>query len=175
MFKALSIYVIFLLISFLPLFSYGQKDTVKGIEYKEFKLKRGTIVLMGDSVFIAQNDTSLLLPKTAKIHFANDSMQNDEHRTELLLDSLKAYSCKTRLTKELYDLIFTPVEHKNEAPISLEVERNEKIFEPFAKRIIRNVSFKKFNVFGTSVNDTMLASLSLLEKAGNKSLRAESS
>ncbi len=78
---------------------------------------------------------------------------------------IENYSKKNKFMKELYKLIFVPVESKSEATIQVVKKKN---FENFESKIIRKINIITLDPFGYSETDTTKTPTNWLEKSGNK-------
>lgn len=158
----------------LPLFIYfflfssallAQEQDSATINIDTVLLQKDFIITIADSAMYAQKDTILLLPDT--VEYIIKPTPTD--KTKAFYESLKNTFYQTRLTKELYDLLFTDIpEHPAAAVDHDETERSIDPYLPFEGKIIGNIRIKKLNVFGTSIEDTTRQVDSWIVNTGNR-------
>jgi hypothetical protein len=78
---------------------------------------------------------------------------------------IENYSKKNKFMKELYKLIFVPVQSKSVATVQVVKKKN---FENFENKIIRKINIITLDPFGYSETDTTKIPTNWLEKSGNK-------
>ncbi|MBI9038148.1 MAG: hypothetical protein JEY97_08455 [Bacteroidales bacterium] len=152
-------YLYTLFFIFLISFTYSQeKKTETGCD--SIFLRKGAEFLMGGSKIIIKNDTILCLPDSI-------IQNNKDLKTNKFYNNVKKEAYKTKLTKELYKLTFSE-QGKASVLDTIKVERGEKSFDNYSGDIIRNIKFKKIDVFGPTVNDTSRKADSWIEKTANE-------
>lgn len=97
--------------------------------------------------------------------FAQDSIvQQDSTR---LYENIETYSERSRFTKYVFRLFFKPV-----SPVPAIMTPNERLirkpYSSFEGKIIRQINIITLDPFGTSIGDTIEASLNLISRAGNR-------
>lgn len=88
-----------------------------------------------------------------------------ERKTKLFYQKLKETFYKTRITKEIFDLLF--VSPSPSTPKRPYVESRNEQLEQYKGQIVRNIEIKKLDLFGPTVTDTTRQSQSWLQKALN--------
>ncbi|MEQ9467895.1 MAG: hypothetical protein RLN88_10825 [Ekhidna sp.] len=145
------------LIVFLCLYSITSSGQTKTIS-----LKKNQILVVSDSLVIAKNDTTVLLPKETEYQvYDNKYILSDG-----FYDSVYSVAQRSRITKELYHLLITnrpPDNSLSEDPV-----RSESFFEGFEGKTIASINYVPVELFGGSVNDTTLKSQSTIGKLSNK-------
>ncbi|WP_420578448.1 hypothetical protein [Ekhidna sp.] len=126
-------------------------------------LEKDQILVVSDSLVIAKNDTSILLPSGTEYHvYDNKYVLSDG-----FYDSVYSVAQKNKITKELYNLLITnkPPENgiKSKDPV-----RSEAFFKAFEGKTITSIDYVSVDLFGGSVNDTTLKAQSSLGKLSNK-------
>lgn len=112
---------------------------------KPLKVDAGSYVNINDSLIYFQNDTV--------IYISDSYMPEDTstyNRTIIFYDSLKAKAEQKNFTKLLYDLVVIPPARHDPQKI------NEKSINDFTYhhgKIIRNISFKRLNAFGSNIDN----------------------
>jgi hypothetical protein len=97
--------------------------------------------------------------------FAQDTItQKDSTR---LYENIETYSEKSRFTKFMFRLFFKPV-----APAPAQKILNERLiqkpYSSFEGKIIRQINITTLDPFGTSIGDTISASLNFISRTENK-------
>ncbi len=88
-----------------------------------------------------------------------------------LYENIEAYSGRSNFTKFVYRLFFKPIAP---APVKRKGGRKvykkliQKPYSAFEGKIIRNINIETLDPFGSSIGDTIKASLNWLSKTGNK-------
>lgn len=111
----------------------------------------------------AEKDTMIILPENISYRISPVSFD----RSQIFYDSLEAKAGRSRVTNELYKLLFQPPP-KTRIPDTVEIIRSESPYLPYKGKKIRNVYFKKLDVFGPTIQDTSLKTSSWLGKQANK-------
>ena len=107
---------------------------------------RSFLILADSSIYI-ENDTVILLPDTIAVKLRRD----ETRRSEEFYNNLKNKFYKKKFTKELYDILFVDV---NTSQVKAEPVSNQDFYQLYAGKRIKEISVKKLEVFGTSINDT---------------------
>ncbi len=82
---------------------------------------------------------------------------------------IKERAYQRKWTKEIHNLILlSPSEKNQEAVDSLITKNSEAYFLPYQHMVIRNISIKKINVFGGSIDEPDKETNNKIEKIGNK-------
>ncbi len=137
-------------------YAFAQKSTT-------INLKQNQILVVADSLVVARNDTTILLPKGTEYQvYDNKYVLSDG-----FYDSVYSVAQRNKVTKELYNLLITnkPPENgiKNRDPV-----RSEAYFEAFEGKTITSIKYIPVDLFGGSVNDTTLEARSSIGKLSNK-------
>ncbi len=141
-----------------------QSDTAI-VQMDSVLLPQNYIIVISDSALYAQEDTLLILPDT--LEYIIQPTPSD--KTKEFYETLKNKFYRTKLTKELYDLLFTDIPATPQA--SEETEESTKSTDPYLPyegKIIGNIRIKKVNVFGTSIDDTTRQIDSWIVNTGNR-------
>lgn len=112
---------------------------------KPLRVSAGSYVNINDSLIYFQNDTI--------IYISDSYMPEDTstyNRTIVFYDSLKAKAERKNFTKLLYDLVVIPPARHEPEKIN---ERSTDVFSDYHGKIIRNISFKRLNAFGSNINN----------------------
>ena len=91
--------------------------------------------------------------------------------TTRLYENIEAYSERNKFTQFMYRLFFKPV-----APVPVKKKGGKKVYKKliqkpysaFEGKIIRNINIQTLDPFGSSIGDTIVASLNWLSRTGNK-------
>lgn len=126
-------------------------------------MKENEILIISDSVFIADRDTLLFLPRGTKYQFAKNKYVVDKK----FYNNIYTRAQRSRITKELYNLLVTerpPLEpQKTKKPV-----RSESFFEAFEGKTIRSIEYYPVDILDGSVNDTTKRARSSLSQLSNK-------
>ncbi|MFO7755009.1 MAG: hypothetical protein R6V34_03390 [Bacteroidales bacterium] len=112
---------------------------------KPLRVAAGSYVNIKDSLIYFQNDTVIYISDS---YMPEDS--STYNQTIIFYDSLKAKAERKNLTKLLYDLVVIPPVRHDPKKI------NEKSIDDFSEyhgKIIRNISFKRLNAFGSNISN----------------------
>lgn len=90
--------------------------------------------------------------------------KNEADSSRHFYDKLKKKFSKTRVTRELYRMLFR--EPYQNAP-SFAIKQTENRYDKFEGRIIGKIDIKTLDPFGARVNDTLRQADNWLERAGN--------
>lgn len=159
---------LFLLLLFLSFNTalWGQEQDSSVTNIDTVLLQKDFIITIADSAMYAKEDTVLFLPDT--VEYIIKPTPTD--KTKAFYESLKNKFYQTRLTKELYDLLFTdaPQQEPASLPDHDETEKSVDPYLAFEGKIIGNIRIKKINVFGTDIEDTTKQVNSWIVNTGNK-------
>ena len=126
-------------------------------------MKENEMLIISDSVFIANHDTVLLVPRGTKYQFVKNKYVVNKN----FYDNIYSKAQKTLITKELYNLLVTerpPQEpQQTKKPV-----RSESFFEAFEGRTIRSIEFIPVDILDGNVGDTTRVARSNLAKLSNK-------
>lgn len=146
------------------LFAQEQSDTTI-VQMDTVMLPQDYIITIADSALYAKKDTLLILPDT--VDYIIQPTPSD--KTKAFYETLKNKFYRTKLTKELYDLLFTDIPEETQASEeSEEAARSIDPYLPYEGKIIGNIRIKKVNVFGTSIEDTTRQVDSWIVNTGNR-------
>lgn len=135
------------------------------VEMDTVLLPQDYIITIADSALYAKKDTVLILPDT--VDYIIQPTPSD--KTKEFYETLKNKFYRTKLTKELYDLLFTEIpEQPKSSDEEEETSRSIAPYLPYEGKIIGNIRIKKVNVFGTSIDDTTRQVDSWIVNTGNK-------
>lgn len=109
------------------------------------KVRKGSYIYMNDSLHYFSHDTILYLSGSL---LPDDP--EDIEKTRVFYDSLQAKASRRKLTKRLYDLaiVLPPQLSNNDKLVSQTTDYSES-----EGKIIRKVTFKRLDPFGTNFND----------------------
>ncbi|CAN5408634.1 hypothetical protein BH23BAC1_BH23BAC1_35180 [soil metagenome] len=131
--------------------------------YDSIKIKANTFLILGNSTFFIKNDTIIYLPET--VTATEEDLESP--KTKAFYDLLKKHFYKNRITREIYDLLFTsPPKKIKDDPHIPEVSENP--FIPFEGKIIGDIRIKKLDVFGPTLEDTGRVTKSWAARTANK-------
>ncbi len=118
-------------------------------------------MVIADSLVIAKNDTVVTVPKDAEYDIYN----NQHILSDGFYDSIYSAAQKSRVTKELYNLLIANRPPSNE--LKKEPVRSEAFFEAYEGKTIASIEFVSVDLFGGSVNDTTLKARSSIGRLSN--------
>jgi hypothetical protein len=144
--------------------AFAQQKLPK-IQYDTVKLKTGDLIVIGNRTAFIRFDTVIFIPDTSfyKIKRAESRQVN---RQDSFYVSLRKKAYQTRVSKELYDLVFTSSASIH-LPDTADALRSEYPFLGFSGKTIRSIHIQKLDVFGEFITDTGFVARSSLEKFGN--------
>jgi len=144
--------------------AFAQQKLPK-IQYDTVKLKTGDLIVIGNRTAFIRFDTVIFIPDTSfyKIKRAESRPVN---RQDSFYVSLRKKAYQTRVSKELYDLVFVSSASIH-LPDTTEAFRSEYPFLEFSGKTIRSIHIQKLDVFGEFITDTGFVARSSLEKFGN--------
>ncbi len=112
---------------------------------KPVKVGRGSYVNINDSLVYFNKDTVIYISDS---YMPEDTSAYKE--TIVFYDSLKIKAGRKNLTRILYDLVVIPPAKTNPRKIN---ERSIDNFMEHRGKIIRNISYRRLNAFGTTISD----------------------
>lgn len=121
--------------------SFAQRSESREIP---IKVKRGSYIMLNDSLHYFSRDTILLLNNV----YLNQGAESDS-RTVVFYDSLKARASRNRLTAKLYDLVIVNPVGINE---TRKVKTSAENFGRYEGDIIREISIERLSPFGRNVD-----------------------
>ncbi len=144
-----------------------QKNSYDGLP-DSIAVKKNTTLIIGHKIYHFSNDTVIIVPDSIDVEPVIRLPAKHAKKTQDFYDSLKVYSSKHKLTKELFNLIMTVQsqtsgQHNNKTDI--QIGKDE--FNDFDGKIIRKIYFKKLDVFETSINDISKQPKSWTAKTAN--------
>lgn len=129
--------------------------------------KKGSIVVVGDSVYFVEKDTVFNLIDSTAFEKIIDLTKYPELRNKIFYDTLKARAKKKWVTNELFNLIVTLPETEKPSLRKKQFEKSEDLYIPFREKYIRNIKIKRLNVFGSSIDDTLATVRTWIGRTGN--------
>ncbi len=117
---------------------------------------------MGKTIHAIQ-DTMIILPEQVSYKISPVSFD----RSQNFYDSLEAKASRTKVTSEIYKMLFLPPA-KTRLPDTVEIIQSEDPYLPYAGKKIRYIFFRKMDVFGPTIQDTSRKASSWLGKQANK-------
>ncbi len=153
-----------LLIMIFCLFALGMSAQEEVGHYQNVHVKAGQILRYNGKEFQYSRDTVIKID--ARFNYSLGTSQKTNIR---FYDSLRSVASRSRITKELYDLLVVDKGDslKSKGKPGIKLESSEKRFEPFKGKVIRNIYFKQKPVFSSSDADTSKSQLSWTENAIN--------
>ncbi len=132
--------------------------------YQNVHVKAGQILRYNGKEFQYSRDTVIKID--ARINYSLGTSRETNIR---FYDSLRSVASRSRITKELYDLLVIVPEDslKRKSKPGIRLESSEKRFEPFKGKVIRNIYFKQKPVFSTGLRDTTNEKLNWAERTIN--------
>lgn len=145
---------------------FPSKATALNIEnYSDsLKVKANSFLILGNTTIFIKNDTVIYIPDSSFV------TKQISPKTQAFYDYLKTEFYKNKLTKELYDLLFTTprTEHKVDKEESSVLQQSEDLFVPYEGKIIGDIRVKNLAVFGPTLEDTARVSKSWATRTANK-------
>jgi hypothetical protein len=140
----------------ISLISYSQ--VVDSIALKHIYYQPDTAIEEGYLYIINhRGDTFIYRP------FQDEGENIRKQKAQQFYDSLKVKFENRKITRELYRILFTDTAKKQKVQRVINPEN----FSIYEDKIIRNITVKHLNVFGTSVDDTIAARLTFPERLAN--------
>jgi hypothetical protein len=169
--KTYSSICLFLIWHLLPFLSYSQQSRQFNTRnYQRNEFHPGKVVLSPADTLPAddtlvdylklihqEEDTLLYLP----VKKTNGNYLNQ--KTEAFYDSLKAKAENKRITRELYNALFTDTSKKVSAGKVLNLES----FKLYENKVIRKITIRRLDVFGPTIEDTTLEPNNFIKRLGN--------
>lgn len=133
----------------------AQSDTLK--------ITKKQAVVLGDTIIIPTSDTTLIISDGIEYEVFN----NRYLLSHYFYDSIYAAAQKSKITKELYNLLITSKPPSN-SEIKNDPKKSEDYFEAYRGKSISEIEFVSVEIFSGSVNDTTITSNSSIIKFCNK-------
>lgn len=127
-------------------------------------LKENYIITIADSSLYVKKDTIIIIPDT--VEYIVNTTPNE--KTKEFYKNLKEKFYQHKVTRGLYDLIFTEPPKGPHGTVPDDAEKSDNPYIPFKGKIIGNIRIKKLNVFGTNIEDTTRQVDSWIVNTGNK-------
>ncbi|WP_370087105.1 hypothetical protein [Ekhidna sp.] len=135
--------------------SWGQTESVT--------VKRNQVLIIADSLYIPKKDTILFIDKGTEYQIYD----NKYILSEGFYDSIYSVAKKSKVTKELFNLLITnkPPEDpfKNKEPV-----KSEDFFIGYQGKTISSINYASVDLFGGSVSDTTLKATSNIGRITNE-------
>lgn len=125
--------------------SDNQKET------KAFRVKRGELVVLRDTSFIARRDTTLKVPIREARHVK--VRKNPSAIAAMFYDSLEQRAASGKVTKDVFDMVMKKRGKKERLVNSIIISEN--VFKEFEGLTIKSISIKQVDVLEGSVIDTL--------------------
>ncbi|SNS70253.1 hypothetical protein SAMN05421640_0916 [Ekhidna lutea] len=126
-------------------------------------LRKNQVLVVDDSLVIAKRDTTVQLARGTEY----EVYDNKYVLSEGFYDSVYTSAQKSRITKELYNLLIVnrPPDNtfQNTDPVN-----SEDFFKAFEGKTITSIDYVSVDLFGGSVNDTTLKANSRIGRISNK-------
>lgn len=136
---------------------FGQEENPRKID--TVFVQKGMRVVLQDTSFIATRDTTII---GKKVRVTEDPAV----KSETFYDSLAKRAEKTRITRELHELL---IRKKSRGPVIDSVMiKSEDSFKPFAGAVIRKITIHQVDLLEGSVLDTALRATSAVGKFVNR-------
>ena len=122
-------------------------------------IRRNSLVIFPDTTLFIRNDTVLVIPSTVKYR-----VEKISGNTTAISDSSKYQTNGNKLTKALYNVIFTSANSNNNGE---DFHSPEKAFLPYKGMIISRVRIKQVDVLAGSIMDTSITATDQFSKLLN--------
>ena len=126
-------------------------------------LKKGYYLRVKEKIIQADGDTMIVLPDSIPYRISPVSFD----RSRDFYDSIQSKASRSRVTRGLYNLLFT-VPAKSDLPENVQVVQSEDQYIPYEGKKIGRIIISKLDVFGPTVQDTSRKSTSWLGEQANK-------
>jgi hypothetical protein len=114
----------------------------------------------------AQSDTILVDSTRKQIRKARVKVKSDpEKRDSVMYSKIKTRMYKSKIGKKVYGVFFKDVYNSNTKSQISQIEVNP--FKEYEGKVIKSITIKRLNVFGTSVYDTARTAKNSFEKLAN--------
>lgn len=120
-------------------------------ETKEFHIKRGELVILRDTSFVANRDTTVRVPER-EARFVK-VRKNPSAIAAMFYDSLQQKASTGKVTKDVFDMVLKKHGSKERLVNSIIVSEN--VFKPYEGLTIKSISIRKVDVLEGSVIDTL--------------------
>mgnify|MGYP005811197383 CR=1 FL=1 len=146
---------VFMLMSF-DIAAQGKPDATKSKsgtrrEFKSFQVKRGELVILRDTSFIASRDTTLKVPvrqaRYVKVR------KNPSAIAAMFYDSLAQKAASGRVSKDVFEMVMKKRGSKERLVNSIIV--SEDVFKPYEGLTIKSIAVRQVDVLEGSVIDTL--------------------
>lgn len=141
----------------------AQVQDSTAIQYDTVFLQKDFIITIADSSLYVKKDTTVVIPDSLE-YIINTT---PDEKTIKFYKTLKDKFYQTRVTRELYDLLFTDPPKEPSQSKKEDTKKSSNIYIPYKGKIIGNITIKKLNVFGTSIEDTTRQVDSKIVNTGN--------
>ncbi|MEJ1240744.1 hypothetical protein WBG78_21545 [Chryseolinea sp. T2] len=131
-----------------------QKRNAKGDTSKEvrsFKVKRGDLVILRDTSFLAHRDTTVKVPARQARHVK--IRRNPSAIAAMFYDSLEQRAASGKVTKDVFNMVMK--KHGNKERLVNSIIVSEEVFKPFEGMKIKSISIRQVDVLEGSVIDTL--------------------
>ena len=158
--------VFFLIItfSFCTFQTLAQVQDTTANSFDTVFLQKDYIITIADSALYVKKDTTVIIADSLD-YIINTT---PDEKTIQFYQTLKEKFYKTRVTRELYDLLFTEPLDEDKKPTKEKPEKSDDVYTKYKGKIIGNIRIKKLEVFGTHIEDTTRSVDSRLVNTGNK-------
>ena len=123
-------------------------------------LKKGTVIVLDGNLISPGQDTLMVLPDSVIKSHASLKTASDFYKIQKRAE-------KNRLINEIASLIFIPITIRYQHYDDINTKRAD-FFSEFQGKIIRNITIKKLEVFGTNIQDTSYLDANRIERSLNK-------
>ncbi|MDN4166961.1 hypothetical protein QWY31_15730 [Cytophagales bacterium LB-30] len=141
---------------------WAQRDSLV-IQFDTLQIKGNSYFMLRDSLWFSNKDTTVIFADTL---FRVNRYRRGLKNTEYFYENLESKFQGNRLTRELYDILFTtpkkPSSHSAKPAIAAER------YQEFVGSTIDRIIIKRLDVFGPNVTDTLRQAKNWAEKVGNK-------
>ncbi|MGC3943498.1 MAG: hypothetical protein QM762_03015 [Chryseolinea sp.] len=127
----------------------GHSNTHK--ETKSFRIKRGDLVILRDTSFLARRDTTIKLPVREARHVK--IRKNPSAIAAMFYDSLEQRAASGKVTKDVFNGVMKKRGSKERLVNSIIV--SEDVFKPYEGLLIESIVIKQVDVLEGSVIDTL--------------------
>ncbi|GJM28268.1 MAG: hypothetical protein DHS20C17_09030 [Cyclobacteriaceae bacterium] len=135
------------LLAQIPFFKGKNKKQVP-IQYDTIQVEAGKLLIFRDTLFVANDDTTLILPAGQKVKVK----ENPYVKSNRFYDSLEHLSDRSLVTRKLHSWLFR--NSVTELSDSVTLIRSEAPFEPFEGRRIGKINVSTLEFLGGSISDS---------------------
>ncbi|MFK7953008.1 MAG: hypothetical protein AB8B73_09195 [Ekhidna sp.] len=122
------------------------------------------MIIIENTVLAPKRDTILIIPSSQEYEILNANYL----QSKKLYDSIHSLAQKSKITKEIYNLLITSRPQKTKEITAKEPRKSEEYFKEFQDRTISKINYVSVEIFTGSVNDTTLSSNSSIVQFCNK-------